>query len=360
MTTRASDIALAVTATAAGIALLYFLRPIILPLVLAFVLAILVSAVERFIRSRSTGAPAWAPGLISGLLVLLGAVVASMVIAQGAAQIVRKAPALIGRIDEIVHQLGQSMGLRRSISIDTLAGDISIPQLAGDLAGSVGNLVSALLLMLTYFIFILAGRSNVKKKLANLSELPGRTGKIEAALERIADDIETYIWVQTVTGMMMCVAAAAVMFAVGLDNALFWTVVLFLLSFIPILGVTAGSIVPALFALLQFPTWWQAAAIFGVIQVAAFIVGNLIYPRMQAETQNIDPVATLLSLAFWGFLWGIAGAFLAVPMTLIVMLACSHFPNARWVAVLLSNDGKVPTPDSKPPELRRKRKPVKA
>ena len=352
MTTRASNVALGVTGTAAGIALLYFLRPIILPLVLALVLAVLVSAVERFIRARSANAPRWAPSLVAGLLVLLGAVVASMVIAQGAAQIVRQAPALLGRIEEIVREIGQGMGIKRSISLETLAGDISIPQLAGEFAGSVGNLVSALLLMLTYFIFILAGRSHVKQKLANLSELPGRSGRIEAALGRIADDIETYIWVQTVTGMMMCSAAAIVMFAVGLDNALFWTVVLFLLSFIPILGVTAGSIVPALFALLQFPTWWQAAAIFGVIQVAAFVVGNLIYPRMQAETQNIDPVATLLSLAFWGYLWGLAGAFLAVPMTLIVMLACSHFPNARWVAVLLSNDGRVPTPEEKPRELR--------
>lgn len=351
MTTRASDVALVVTGTAAGIALLYFLRPILIPLILALVLAVLVSAVERYIRNRSTNAPTWAPPLVAGLLVLMGAVVASMVIAQGAAQIVQQAPALIERIDSIVQELSRSAGVRRSISLGTLVGDINIPQLAGEFAGSVSSLLSAILLMLTYFIFILAGRAKSRRKLANLSELPGRGGRLEAALRQISGDIETYIWVQTITGLMMCTAAAIAMFAVGLDNALFWTVILFLLSFIPILGVTVGSIVPALFALLQFPSWWQAAVIFGSIQVAAFVVGNLIYPRMQAETQNIDPVATLLSLAFWGWLWGLAGAFLAVPMTLIVMLACAHFPNSRWVAVLLSNDGRVPVPEDKPPEL---------
>lgn len=360
MTGRASNMAQAITATAAAIALLYFLRPIILPLVLALVLAVLVSAITRFISNRSTGAPPWAPALIAGLLVLLGAVVASMVIAQGATQIILQGPALVERIEQIIAEIGRDMGLKRTISLETLLGDINVPQLAGDLAGSVGNLASSLLLMITYFLFILAGRSHVKQKLANLSELPGRSGRIEAALERIAEDIETYIWVQTVTGLMISAAAALVMVAVGLDNAMFWTIVLLLLSFIPILGVTVGSIVPALFALLQFESWWQAAAIFGVIQVAAFIVGNLIYPRMQAKTQNIDPVATLLSLAFWGYLWGIAGAFLAVPMTLIVMLACSHFPNARWFAVLLSHDGRVPTPDEKPPELRRSKRKNKA
>ena len=106
-----------------------------------------------------------------------------------------------------------------------------------------------------------------------------------------------------------------------------------------------GSIVPALFALLQFSSWWQAAVVFGGIQVVAFVVGNFIYPRMQAESQNIAPVATLLSLAFWGSLWGLTGAFLAVPLTLMVMMVCANFPRSRWVAVLLSNDGDPAFPE---------------
>ncbi len=344
MSVRASEVTQAVTATAAGIALLYFLRPIILPLVLALVLAVLVGAVERFVGKRSPKAPGWATASVSALLVLLFAVVAAIVTVQGAAQMVRQAPALIDRIEQIVQAIGHSIGLRETIHLTTLTGAIDIPDVAGQFIGGLGDVMSGLVLMITYFIFILAGRKHVKDKLAYLSEPPERATRIEAALGRISSDIETYVWVQTITGLMAAAAAAAVMFAVGLDNALFWTVLLFLLSFIPILGITIGSIVPALFALLQFPTWWQAAAVFGVIQLAAFIIGNLIYPRLQAETQNIDPVATLLSLAFWGFLWGVTGAFLAVPMTLIVMMTCSHFPKTRWVAVLLSNDGKVVVP----------------
>ena len=71
----------------------------------------------------------------------------------------------------------------------------------------------------------------------------------------------------------------------------------------------ANGALLSLFALIQFPTAWQAITIFVVIQVVATVVGNLIYPRLQAETQNIDPVATLLSLAFWSWLWGLPGAF---------------------------------------------------
>ncbi|MDQ3482856.1 MAG: AI-2E family transporter, partial [Pseudomonadota bacterium] len=76
------------------------------------------------------------------------------------------------------------------------------------------------------------------------------------------------------------------------------------------------------------------------IQVIAFIIGNLIYPRMQADTQNIDPVTTLLALSLWTFLWGLPGSFLAVPMTLMLMMVFAQFDSTRWVAAALSNDGK--------------------
>jgi len=66
----------------------------------------------------------------------------------------------------------------------------------------------------------------------------------------------------------------------------------------------------------------------------------MIYPKMQAETQNIDPVATIFALSFWTLLWGIAGAFLAVPLTLVVMMIFAQFGKTKWLAALLSKDGR--------------------
>jgi predicted PurR-regulated permease PerM len=337
-----------VIATAAGLALLYFMSAILVPLVLALVLAVLVSALVRVIGARTRGAPHWAVVFLAALVVIFCATAAILVIAQGAVHMVKQAPDLIERIEQIVQQAGQAIGLRQPLHIATLLGKINVPELAGDVAGGVGTTLSTILLMITYFIFILAGRRHAKQKLANLSDSPSGAKSLEAAIRHIAADIETYLWVQTVTGVMIAAASALVMYAVGLNEALFWTIVLFLLCYIPMIGVTVGSIVPALFALLQFPTWWQAVVVFGGIQIAAFVVGNFIYPRMQAESQNIDPVATLFSLAFWGFLWGITGAFLAVPLTLMVMMICAYFPRTRWVAVLLSNDGKPVFPRTRP------------
>ena len=153
------------------------------------------------------------------------------------------------------------------------------------------------------------------------------------------DGVEQYLWVQTVTGLMIAVASWAVMVVVGLDNAVFWAFLIFIASYIPIIGGAIGILAPPLFALVQFETLWQAAVLLGVLQSIQFVVGNVILPRMQGDSLNIDPVAVLLALAFWGAIWGVPGMFLSTPLTVIAMVVCAQFEGSRWVAVLLSADG---------------------
>lgn len=328
-----------VTGVAAAVALLHFLASIIIPFVIAFVLTVLVNALVRFIQNRWPGAPAWAVSLLAGLVIILMASAGIFVMAQGIAQIVAQGPALLARLDTISLGVGQVLHLREPLHLAEIVGKVSIAQVASFLLSGMQGLVSGLLLMIVYFGFMLAGRRRIAGKVARAAGSTSRATRINGIITRIEDDIETYVWVQTITGTVLTAAAVAVMLAVGLNNVLFWAAIFFLLTFIPNIGVTVGSIAPSLFALVQFPTVWQAITIFVVIQIVATIVGNLIYPRLQAHTQNIDPVATLLSLAFWSWMWGLPGAFLAVPMTLMAMMVCAQFPSTRWVAAMLSNDG---------------------
>lgn len=347
MAARTISVAQTLTGTAAALAMLYFFRPVLVPLVVAFVLAVLVSGLVRFIRVRSPRAPGWAVSLLAGLVVIVAASAAIFVMAQGMVRMVAQGPALLARINELLFSSGEALHLRQPLHLSNIVGNVGIPEIAGLILSSLQGLASGVLLMIVYFAFMLAGRERISRKMDHIGGPPGRARTIRTVVERIAEDLETYIWVQTITGTILTVSAAAVMLAVGLDNVLFWSVVFFLLTFIPNIGVTVGSVAPALFALLQFPTLWQALVIFVVIQVVATVVGNFIYPRLQAQTQNIDPVATILSLAFWSLLWGLAGAFLAVPMTLTAMMLFSQFESTRWVAAILSNDGR-PAPVGRP------------
>ena len=347
MAARPISVAQTLTGTAAVLAMLWFFRPVLVPFVVAFVLAVLVSGLVRWIRKRSPRAPNWAVSLLAGLVVIVAASGGIFIMAQGLVQMVAEGPALVARIDQLIQSAGQAFHVREQLRLSSLIGNVSVPEIAGFILASVQGLLSGVLLMIVYFGFMLAGRERMSSKMDHIGAPASRARTIRKVIEGIASDLETYIWVQTITGAILTVSAAVVMLAVGLDNVLFWCVLFFLLTFIPNIGVTVGSIAPALFALLQFPTVWQAVLIFVVIQVVATIVGNMIYPRLQAETQNIDPLATILSLSFWTLLWGLAGAFLAVPLTLMSMMVFAQFDRTKWVAGLLSNDGR-PDPVRKP------------
>ena len=337
---RPVAIAQILTGAAAAMALLYFLAGILIPLVIAFVLVVLVDAVVTFIDRRSPKAPRWAVSLVSGLLVIVTASSGIFILAQGAVQMVDQGSALLARLETMIQSIGRTVGYSEPLHLSTLVGQVSVPEIAGAILNAAQGVAGAVLLIIVYFGFMVAGRRRISRKIDAAAGTSRRRLAIKRAIDRIAADLRTYLWVQTITGAMLAAASALVMAAVGLDNVLFWTVVLFLLSFIPTIGVTIGSIAPALFALLQFDSFGQAVAIFGGIQIVALVIGNFIYPRMQADTQNIDPVTTLLALSLWTFLWGVPGAFLAVPMTLMLMMVFAQFESTRWVAAALSNDGR--------------------
>ena len=104
-------------------------------------------------------------------------------------------------------------------------------------------------------------------------------------------------------------------------------------------GGLVAALLPPLFALVQFTTLWQPVALFAGLQVVFFVVGSILLPRMQRDGLNIDPVVVLLSLAFWGAIWGVPGMFLSTPLTVTGIIILAQFDTSRWLAILLSGDG---------------------
>ena len=83
----------------------------------------------------------------------------------------------------------------------------------------------------------------------------------------------------------------------------------------------------------------QPLILFAGLQAIGLVVGNVVQPRMQGSSLNLDPVVIFLALAFWGALWGVTGAFLSTPLTVTAMAILAQFASTRWIAVLLSSDG---------------------
>ena len=204
---------------------------------------------------------------------------------------------------------------------------------------AIQGLASDALFILIYLGFLLASRRSFQAKQRAL--FGSREERREAG--RIFDEIRSgaqqYLWIQTVTGAMIAVVCYFIMLAVGLDRALFWAFFIFLTGYIPIVGPALGTALPAVFALVQFEGYGPPLLIFAGNQAVNFFVGNVIYPRMQSKGLNVDSVVVLLSLPFWSALWGITGAFLSTPLTVVAMILLAQFDGSRWIAILLSQDG---------------------
>jgi AI-2 transport protein TqsA len=149
--------------------------------------------------------------------------------------------------------------------------------------------------VLIYLGFIIASRRGFNRKIVSLYPHHAERDGAMQLFQRIRNGVEQYLWIQTVTGLMIAVAAWVVMMLLRLDNALFWAFLIFVAAYIPILGGAVGCFLPPLFALVQFDSFLPALILFVALEAIFFVVGNVIYPRMQGDSLNMDPTVVLLS-----------------------------------------------------------------
>jgi AI-2 transport protein TqsA len=139
------------------------------------------------------------------------------------------------------------------------------------------------------------------------------------------------------------VACYAVLRFEGIDFAESWALLIFVLNYIPNIGSIVGVAFPCLLALVQFETLTPFFVLITTLTLIQVAIGSVLEPMLMGQGLNMSPFAIILSLAFWGMIWGIAGMFLSVPILVIIIVVCAHVPKWRWVAVLLSKDGNVTT-----------------
>ncbi|GEL41532.1 AI-2E family transporter [Methylorubrum extorquens] len=160
--------------------------------------------------------------------------------------------------------------------------------------------------------------------------------KVLEAVEDIAVKTRQYLGISTLTSLLTGVATTLLALAVGLDLALVWGVLNFLLNYIPVVGNVIGILPPSLYAFMQFQTATTPAFVLVGLTVIQLAISNVVYPMLQGRSLSLSPLAIIVALSFWSWVWGIAGAILAVPLSSAIVIACEAFPSTRWIARLLS------------------------
>ena len=339
----------ALIAVILGGAALYWLRGIVTPLAMAVFLLIMIEGLTRWVASRFP-IPPRAVGWVSAVIVFLGLFGAIWVIVDGLSGIIAQGQGIGERLDQIIADVAALFGIRTPPALRDLAAGLDLTGYAARAALTTQSVMGAAFFTLVYLGFMMASKRSAMKKVVALFPLKRERYQAVRVFERVRDGVEGYLWVQTVTGLMIAATAWVIMVSVGLENALFWAFLILLVGYIPMVGGVIAAMGPPLYALVQFDTYWQAIVLFAGLQVILQVSGNYIQPRMQGDNQNIDPITVMAFLALWSALWGIPGAFLSTPIAVMVVAITAQFAGTRWIAVLLSGDGE---PYPEPPEQRK-------
>ena len=324
------------------IALLYVTRDLLTPFALAIFIWLIIDAFARWMDNLSPKFPYWLALTIAILTVVALMLGFIFVIVDTVGDVVQDAPRYEKRLSEIFSLIAEKTG-RENMTFASLNESFGITEkLQGGLAtfaASVQGVLSQFFLIAMYVVFLFAAQSSFPKKMDDLFPDSEKRGQAAKVGDRIRESIEKYLSVQTIISLMQTVISYIGMTALGLDNALFWALVIFVLNYIPIVGGLAAVALPCIFAIVQFDSFAQVGLLALILFGAQTIIGNTIQPKMMGDSMNMSALVVILALSVWTALWGGVGAFLSAPLTVIIMIILAQFPSTRWIAVLLSADG---------------------
>lgn len=222
-----------------------------------------------------------------------------------------------------------------------LMAQVNLQRLLTSLMASVGSILVSFVVVFLYATFLLLERNAFETKLANLSDDPARVARIRQVIEAINRRIGSYLALKTLLSIALGALSWVVMALFGLEFAVLWAVLIACLNFVPYIGSVLGVVVPVLMTIVQFESLATVLWMLLALSALQFVIGNFLDPFVMGNSLNLSPFAILISLAVWSELWGITGAFLAVPITAILTIVFSEFTGTRPIAVLLSKSGRL-------------------
>lgn len=195
----------------------------------------------------------------------------------------------------------------------------------------IGNLVWVVL----FLIFMLAERDGMEARLHNAFG-PRRAGRIIKVGGRISQSIEQYLGLKTLISLLAGVLTAIVLFLCGVQFALLWGVLAFLLNFIPNIGALIATVPPVFMALFQSGSPGFALLTGSALVTIHLVVGNYLEPKIMGRGLNLSPLVVLFALIFWGWMWDGVGMLLAVPITAAVNIALEEYNPAMPLVKMTS------------------------
>ncbi len=224
-----------------------------------------------------------------------------------------------------------------------LAGEVDLQLAVVSILGGITSAGAALFMVIVYAGFLASERTEMSAKLAALFPKGEQYELTEKIIRQANQRIGEYLAVKTLMNVITGVFSYIVLWAMDVDFAIFYAVMLGLLNYIPYVGSFVGVVLPVVLSLAQFGSLATTALLGGLLLSVQMIVDNVIEPNAMGKQLDLSPFVVLVSLAVWSALWGLPGAILAIPLTSLMVIIFDSFPQTRFIAILLADKAPEPT-----------------
>jgi predicted PurR-regulated permease PerM len=320
-----------------------FLMPLVLGLMLYFLLIPLVRGLKRIGLPEGLGAAL----VVIGLMAVVGvgayglSYPASTWMArapEGLRRVETRVRPLVKRVQKLTRTAQQMEDLTTAGSTDAPAVEVKEPGIGSAFLAGLQNVLGGAVIVLTLVYFLLASGDNfVRKVIQALPRLADRQRAVGIAHE-MERQISSYMFLTTLINLALGAVTALALWLMGMPNPLLWGAVAAVTNFIPYLGGLIATATIGLAALIAFDNVWWAL----MVPLAFFLIntleGYVITPMLMGRRFTLDPAVLFVGLLFWWFVWGIAGALLAVPMMAAFKIFCERVESLQPIAAFLGDD----------------------
>ncbi|MDD3823314.1 MAG: AI-2E family transporter [Sphaerochaetaceae bacterium] len=309
-----------------------------LPLVISLFLFLLFNPFLN--RLEKLKVPRWLGVVIAMLLLLVIFLFAGWFFFFTIDRLVQRLPMYIRRFTVIDAWVAEKLDLDAGTSFLTYLNfdwqGIILSSLSS-VSGKAINVISMASLIYIFVLFLLMERQSLIPKL-KIAAPGGKGMRVAVLFERVNRQVSKYLLLKALISVATGVLFYLASLATGLDFAIMWGVLAFILNFIPSIGSIIITIMTIVMALLQFFPNWANIIYVAVLMISIqTVLGNILDPRIQGVQLNLSPFVILVSLSLWGFIWGVAGMFLAVPITSVLQIVCANVQSLKPVAVMIGS-----------------------
>ena len=329
------------------LAILKVTKSFSIQIILSILLALIALPAIRKLHSRLK--LPWAVGILLSLtafVLLIGGI--ARLLQASAASIISAFPRYEDRLLILYKYAAQQFNLsfdEGKTLIENLLAQLKIRQYLQSAALSVSNTALAfaknIFVIFLMYTFLLVEAGSFERKISAAFEGKMRH-RVKSVIAKVIVDTTSYISIKFVISLATGIAVFAGLYIIGVDFAIVWAFLAFLLNFIPTFGSVISFLLTVFFALLQFfPSVPPVLATALVVLASNMILGNIVEPRVEGGNLNISPFLILVSLSVWGWIWGFIGMILAVPFLVFIKIFCENVSFLKPVAILLGNKKSV-------------------